>query len=161
VFYGSPHGSAPPLSRYGVGAGASIYIVYLRDGVLFLVARVVVGEVISVEAYLEEHLKLPAALLKKHLWALEDELWKTRPELGHRLPFGCVDEAALLTRSSPLSRGQEIPVKITAALRFVTKKGEERSLPLVVGKLKKLSAIQGHFHRLTPASAIELERLLA
>jgi hypothetical protein len=50
---------------------------------------------------------------------------------------------------------------VLARLRFVTKRKEVRALPLVDGKLKKVVALQGHFHRLDEASREELDRLLS
>jgi hypothetical protein len=160
MMYGSPHSSAPSLRRYDVSPGDTVFIVGLKVGLLYLVTRVRIGELITADQYFRDHLKLPEAELKLHLWALEDKLWKERPELGHRLPFGCVDEVALLVSATPVTLDMPIPTEVTAALRFRTKKGEERSLPLVNGLLKKQSALQGHIHRLTPETAPLLEALV-
>jgi len=161
MMYGSPHGSAPSLRRYDVSPGDFIFIVGLKAGVIYLVTRACVSELITADAYFRDHLGLPEADLKLHLWNLAEKLAKQRPELGHRLPFGCVDEVALLSSASPVALDLPIPAEVTAALRFRTKKGEERSLPLVNGLLRKQTALQGHIHRLTPETAPLLEALAA
>jgi len=161
MMYGSPHGSAPSLKRYGVSVGDALYIVGVAAGRLSLVTRAEVASLISADEYFRAHLKLPATLLKLHLWSLEERLGEERPELGHRLPFGCVDEAALFSSATPVILDRFIPTHVVGALRFRTKKGEERALPLEDGLLKKLVALQGHLHRLTPETAPLLDRLLA
>jgi hypothetical protein len=160
MMYGSPHSSAPSFRRYGVGQGDFIYIVGLKAGRLSLVTRACVAALITADAYFKDHLQLHEKMLKMHLWDMSEKLWEERRELGHRLPFGCVDEAALLSSASPVTLDRTIPVEVAAALRFRTKKGEERRLPLEGGLLKKLSALQAHIHRLTPETAPLLERLL-
>jgi hypothetical protein len=160
MMYGSPHASAPSFRRYGVGPGDFVYIVGLKAGLLSLVTRVEVDGLITAYDYFRDHLKLPEKLLKMHLWDMSEKLWDERRELGHRLPFGCVDEVALFSSATPVTLDRTIPTEVTAALRFRTKKGEERSLPLQGGLLKKLSALQAHIHRLTPETAPLLERLL-
>jgi len=160
MMYGSPHSSAPSLRKYGVGPGDFIYIVGLKAGLLSLVMRAQVETVISADEYFRDHLKLPERLTKMHLWDMSDRLWKEQRELGHRLPFGCVDEAALFSSATPVTLDRTIPTEVTAALRFRTKKGEERKLPLVGGLLKKLSALQAHIHRLTPETAPLLDALV-
>ncbi len=160
MMYGSPHSSAPSFRRYGVGPGDFIYIVGLKAGLLSLVMRAKVEALITADEYFRDHLKLPEKLRKMHLWDMSDKLWKEQRELGHRLPFGCVDEVALFASATPITLDRNIPTEVTAALRFRTKKGEERSLPLVGGLLKKLSALQAHIHRLTPETAPLLDALV-
>jgi hypothetical protein len=161
VIYGSPHGSAPSLRRYGIEGGDHVYVVCLKAGVVYIVARIEVEKVISADEYFRDYLRLPARDLKLHLWDLEEKLARGRPQLGHRLPFGCVDEAAVVVSSSPIALDAKVPADVLAALRFRTKRGEERSLPLEQGLLRKLPALQGHFHRLTPETAPLLEGLVA
>ena len=160
VLYGSPHSSAPSLRRYGIESGDHVYVVGLRAGVVYVVARIEVEKVISTDEYFRDYLRLPARDLKLHLWDMEEKLARDRPQLGHRLPFGCVDEAAVAASSSPVTLDAPIPVDVLAALRFRTKRGEERSLPLEQGLLRKLPALQGHFHRLTPETVPLLEGLV-
>ncbi len=161
VLYGSPHGSAPSLRRYSIDAGDDVYVVGLKAGVVYVVVRLEIEKVISADDYFRDHLRLPAKDLKLHLWDLSEKLAREKPQLGHRLPFGCVDEAAVVASSSPVTLDVAVPADVLAALRFRTKRGEERSLPLEEARLRKLAAIQGHFHRLTPETAPLLERLVA
>jgi hypothetical protein len=161
MMYGSPHGSAPSLKRYGIGPGDRIFIVSLKKGAVSVLARATVGTMITTDEYFRDHLRLSKEELALHLWTLSEKLEAERRDLGHRLPFGCVDEVALFAECTPLTLGTEVPPKVLAAIRFQPKTGAERALPLVDGKLKNVTPIQGHFFRLSPASARALDRLVA
>lgn len=160
IIYGSPHSSAPSLRRYGVGQGDRIFIVTLKQGALAIVARARVDRVITTEEYFRDHLRLSPSLLATHLWAMSEKLAKEQPELGHRLPFGCVDEVGLFSESTPFGLDAPVPPKVLGSLRFRPKTGEERALPLVDGKLKNATPIHGHFFRLAPASARSLDAIV-
>lgn len=108
--------------------------------------------------FARDHLGVGPEDLALHAWTLWDKLAKERPDLGHRQPFGCVDEATAPTFSAPMRLDRDIPPELLAELRFVTKRGEVRSLPLVDGKFKKITALQGHFHRLDTTSDKALKR---
>ena len=159
VLYGSPHGSAPKLTRYGVAPGDAVYVVMLAKGVVSIVTRIEVAEIIDVDAFMQR-LGVDAADRALHLWAMIDKLARARRELGHALPFGCVDEAAIPARATPMRVDVPIGPDILGALRFCDKRGAERGLPLVDGKLTKANSIQGHVYRLTPASAALLARVV-
>lgn len=156
VLYGSPHTSAPSLHRYQVGPGDIVYIVAMRSGELFLVTRLVIREIVCVKEYLRR-LGVSEAILALHLFDLEEQLKTLRPELGHRLPFGCVDEAALPSVSTPARLDLQIPSAALQRLVFRTMRGIERGLALREGKMAKPSTLNGHFFRLTEASAAVLE----
>ena len=160
VVYGSPHQSAPSLLRYGVTSGDTIFVVGLKGGALHLISKVQVAQIVSADDFFRDHLRLPPAELNLRLWELEKRLALSRPELGHMLPFGCVDEAAIPSASMPIRLDMPVPESVLAAVRFRSKKGEERSLHLEDGKLKTSTSIQGHYLRLTPDSAAALEAVL-
>lgn len=160
VLYGSPHGSAPSLVRYGIGHGDRLFVVSLARGAVWVEARFVVDRIVPAEVYLRDHLRLGEDDLRLHLWDLEEKLARERPDLGHRLPFGCVDEAALPREATQLGLHLEIPSVTIEAIRFQPKRGEAYGLPLVEGKLKKSSALQGHFYRLTPEALVRLDALV-
>jgi len=161
VLFGSPHGSAPSMRRYGIGPGDALFVVFVRKGDVYLLSRLVVGDLISVEAFVRDCLGVGKDDLELHPWDLWVKLAKDRPDLGQLQPWGCVDEAAVPASSTPARTDQAIPSDLLARLRFVTKRKEVRALPLVDGKLKKVVALQGHFHRLDEASREELDRLLS
>ncbi len=159
VIYGSPHSSAPSLRRYGVSPKDTVFVVGVKSGAIHLVARAKIKAVVSVDDYLRDHLGLSPKYLDMHLWDLSEALWKEHPELGHRLPFGCVNEAGVVASSSPIALDEPIPMRVLSELRFRTKRGDERGLPLKNGKLRSVTSIQGHYFRLTPETAKVLDRL--
>jgi hypothetical protein len=161
VIYGSPHGSAPSLKRYGIQPGDRIFIVSLLRGDLYVVTRFVLDRVITTDAYFKDHLGLGDADLALHLWKLSEKLGAERPELGHRLPFGCVDEAALPREASPMRLDLLVPRAVLEELRFRPKRGEAYGLPLRDGKITKTNSVQGHFYRLIPESTAALDALVA
>jgi hypothetical protein len=163
VLYGSPHQSAPSLRRYGISTGDTVFIVGQKQGVVSILSRVRVKVVVSAQDFFREGLKLPSkdlALAEDHLWALEDKLRGERPELGHQLPFGCVDEAAIPTDATPIRTDQIIPPKVLGAIRLRDARGRERALPVENGRLQKPMSIQGHYFRLVPASAALLDAVV-
>jgi hypothetical protein len=161
VLYGGPHSSAPSLARYGICAGDAVYVVGLRAGGLFLVARVRLGPVMGLADFLRQHLDVREDELALTLPALEQKLAQERPELGHAIPFGCVDEAALVVESTPAQLDLAIPLDVLQRVAFQTKRGETRPLPVDGGKVKRVASIQGHYLRLAPASVAALDQLLA
>lgn len=160
VLYGSPHTSAPRLTRYGVSPGDAVYVVMLAKGVVSIVTRIEVAEIITIDAFMQR-LGVSAADRALHLWTMYDKLARERPELGHALPFGCVDEAAIPANATPMRVDLPIPPEILQAVRFCDKRGVERGLPLVEGRLTKTTSIQGHVFRLSLASAAQLATVVA
>jgi hypothetical protein len=161
VLYGSPHSSAPSLRRYHIEGGDRIFIVGFKKGALTLVCRIRIREIIELRQYLRDHLRLPPGDCEMHVWALEKKLAAERPELGHQLPFGCVDEAAIPDDSTPLRLDVAIPPETLATLQFCDSRGRVRGLPVENGLLKKSISIQGHYFRLTPDSVAALDRVIA
>ena len=160
VLYGSPHISAPSLARYGVTTGDSVYIVGMKLGALLLVARVKLGSLMAVGEFFRDHLGVSHADAALHIWDLEKKLARERPELGHALPFGCVNEAALVADSTPTRLDLEVPLDVAERISFRTQKGAVRALSLQAGKVRAIT-IQGHYLRLVPDAAAALDRLLA
>ena len=140
--------------------GDSIYIVALKSGILSVVSSMVVGKIISVRAFLRDHLQVPEVDLELHLWNLEEKLLRERPELGHALPFGCVDEAAVPQEATTIRLDRHVPAEVLASLTFRNARGHERVLPTEDGFLRKSTGIQGHFLRLIPESAAALGGLV-
>ena len=86
---------------------------------------------------------MPEAALKLHLWTLSEKLWKERREARAPSAVRVRRRGRALLVRDPVALDMVIPTEVTAALRFRTKKGEERSLPLVGGLLKKQTALRG------------------
>jgi len=162
ALFGGHHQSAPGFSRFGVQPADAICPVFVRDGAMHIVGRLRVDRTMPIPDYLKAFIPLSASELALPAWEIQDHLFRTRPELGHRLPLGCLDEAvvgkceAVMTFDRPLS-----PEQLTQ-LRFVTRKGEERELKYVKeGRLLSTVTLQGRVYRLAPESEAMFNQLLA
>lgn len=158
--YGSPHTSAPKLSKYGVGPGDRLFVTALDKGQVCIVAAMTVEQILDVLAFLAARHGVPAEALELHLWKLCDKLHAERPELGHELPFGCVDEVAVGDDGTSIRFDRIIPGDVLARVEVVTKKGVVRGLPVTDGRLTKPTSITGHVYRLTSKAASLFEAVL-
>ncbi len=162
VLFGGHHQSAPGFTRFGVQPGDAICPVLVRDGVLHVVARLRVERMLSVADYLHEFIPLSPSELALPAWKLPEELFRTRPELGHRIPLGCLDEAVVGTGDAVMQFDRPLSPKQLTKLRLVTRNGQERELKYVEdGRLLKVFTLQGRVYRLAPASAAMFDQVLA
>jgi hypothetical protein len=53
--FGGPHTSAPRFSRAGVRRGDDVFPINVRDGRMMLLARIRVGEILPVDAFVARH----------------------------------------------------------------------------------------------------------
>jgi hypothetical protein len=148
VIYGGPHISVPSLGE--VRVDDLIYPIIIKSGQLFIIGRMQVERITQAEVYLQE----------QNINKLDDNLWDTsapklikqKPELGHRIPRNCVDDAA--TGSGTHFRFDfEVPIELVSGLQFGPKPGQEKGLSITKeGKISHV-AFQGHFRRLSHDSA--------
>ena len=153
VLYGGVHTSTPSFSRYSVMPGDRVYVVMVRDGRLHVLASMDIVKYLSIPEYLREYLNIPEDVLRLHLWDMEKTLREARPTLGHRLPYGCIDEALVGENGTPFRFDREVPLDIVERLTFRNKQGRDRSVKVEEGKFKSVTGIQGHVLRLAPDSA--------
>jgi hypothetical protein len=159
VIYGSEHSSAPALRRYDVTAGDRVYVVGVDRGELLLIARLCVDEVKDVIDYYRDAIRLRGRDLALDEMELARRLARVSPNLGHRAPISCAVDAATGV-GTPLRTDLRVPRRVLERLRLTTKAGAERPIELEDGLIKRAVKLQGHFFRLTPASAKALDRLL-
>lgn len=160
VLFGGGHQSAPSFTRFGVKPGDSIYPVWVHGGVLHLVARLRVREIIPVADYLLHHLDCPDVDPTRHLHEVQADLIRQHPELEHRIPWGCVSEAAL-GEGTPIRFDLAVPPGLLERLRFRSQRGERGLKYVEDGRLKRSVGLQGGVYRLVPESAVGFERLVA
>ena len=162
ALFGGHHQSAPGFSRHGVQPGDAICPVFVRDGAMHIVGRLRVERMMPIPDYLQEFITLSAAELALPAWEIQDHLFRTRPELGHRLPLGCLDEAVVGTCEAVMKFDRPLSPEQLTRLRLVTRKGEERELKYVKeGRLLSTVTLQGRVYRLAPASEAMVNRVLA
>jgi hypothetical protein len=150
VVYGGPHTSAPSLRKYGVEPGDAVHVVMLKDGALHLIATLLVREIVSVGDYLVS-IGLPDSVARLPLFELEERLDAERPDLGHRLPQGCVDEAAV-GEGTEIRFDRRLAPQTVERIEFVSRRGQRRRIGIEGGRVRPMS-IQGHLFRLSPESA--------
>ena len=162
VLFGGSHLSAPSFTRFGVKAGDIIYPVGIRRCKLHIIACMKVGAIISVGDYLQDYLGDMGIQPDDHLWDVEDYLLKEHPELEHRIPTGCVYEAALAEEGTgtPIRFDVAVSPHVLERLRFCSRRGERRLKYVEDGLLKRAISLQGRVSRLSPESAVAFERLV-
>jgi hypothetical protein len=160
VLFGGPHQSAPRFSRFGVKPGDYLYPVSVFQGDLYLIARMKVKEFIALRGYLTEHLGLSKAEVGSILFNLEEKLRNERPELGHLLPYGCVDQVAIGEEGISIRFDRIVPGTMLESLRFRSQRGERGLKQIENGKLKSVISLQGGVYRLAPDSAKIFDRLI-
>lgn len=161
VLFGGEHQSLPQFTRFGVKPGDFVYPVRVKKGILYIVARMKVKEFISIEDYVANHLSLPPKYRKLDLWDLEDELLEKRPDLGHLLPYDCIEEVAIGEEGAPIRFDREVPGKMLERIRYRSKRGERKIKFVKDGKLLRAMSIQGGVYRLSPKSAKMVAELLS
>jgi hypothetical protein len=161
VLFGGGHQSAPSFTRFGVRPGDFIYPVRVHRTILHVIARMRVREIIPVGDYLLHHLDCPDVDLTRHLYEVQADLNRLHPELEHRIPWGCVYEAALGEDGMPIRFDATVPPDVLERLRFRSRRGERALKYVEDGKLKRSVGLQGGVYRLSPESAVEFERLVA
>jgi hypothetical protein len=155
VIYGGPHISVPSLGE--VKVGDIIYPITIKSGQLFIIGRMQVERITQASVYLQEQ---NINRLASNLWDTSaPELIKQQPELGHRIPRSCIDDAA--TGSGTHFRFDfQVPTEKISSLQFGPKPGQEKSLSInQEGKISHV-AFQGHFRRLSVDSAILVADLM-
>ena len=155
VIYGGPHTSVPSLSK--VKAGDLVYPISVKNGQLFIVGRMQVERITAAEVYLQEQ---NINRLDHNLWdTTAPKLLKQQPELGHRIPRSCVDDAATGS-GTPFRFDFEVPQATISNLQFGPKAGQEKGLSITKdGKISHV-AFQGHFRRLSTDSATLIADLM-
>jgi hypothetical protein len=123
VVYGGPHASVPSLGK--VKVGDIIYPITIKSGQLFIIGRMQVERITQAEVYLQEQ---NINRLDNNLWDTSaPKLIKQQPELGHRIPRSCIDDAA--TGSGTCFRFDfQVPANTLSNLEFGPKPGQEKSL---------------------------------
>src|SRR5437016_2565007 len=82
VWFGGAHTSAPSLVKYGVRPGDSLYPVSVRGGVMHVVGRLDVDEIMPVRRYLAERFNIPEDE-GVQWWREVDQLLVSQPGLAH------------------------------------------------------------------------------
>ena len=148
VLYGGPHQSQPAFGK--VRAGVRVYPFTVMDGVLYLIARMTISEMVDADDFLANTLRIANP---EYMW---DTYWsKHKNEVTHQIPTTCADDAALGSDGTSLHL-REIPAEIAAQIRLDPKPGQGVPLKTKDGKIATTGLI-GYYRRLSAASAALLD----
>lgn len=160
VIFGGGHNSFPAPATYGASPGDLIYVITVARKTLHILACLEVTQIISIAEYTRDVLKLPKRLHQLHLFDLTQELLDERPELGHRIPHHCVNEA-VTGKGTPITLDCTVPPQVLGKLRLENRKGERRPISHVEnGELMRSIGLQQHVYRLSPDSAKRFSNLV-
>jgi hypothetical protein len=150
VLYGGPHQSQPAFGK--LRAGDVVFPFTMVDGVMYLIGRMVIEEIVNADEYLANALKIqPCGIM----W---DDYWnKHKSEVGHKIPTTCADDAAIGSGSALQKRA--VPAEVAARIRVGPKPGAESPLKMKDGKLLTTGLI-GYYRRLSEESAALLNDLI-
>jgi len=161
VMFGGVHQSAPSLKRAGIVDGDQVFPVRVLKGQLYIIARLIAGEFISLEEYTVEHLNLPAKdVLGLHEFQIMQLIQEHWPDLGYRMPKGCGIEVLLGSSGSAIHFDLIVPPVILENLTFCSRKARMKLKHVENGILKKSISLQGNVRRLCPESADDFHQLV-
>lgn len=161
VLFGGPHSSEPSFRRYGVKEGDWIYPVRVHQGVLYVIGRMQVRRLISLEEYIAQYPdafahcergRYPMETLANYL--------SLHPEKLYLAPT-CTEEVAIGEEGTRIRLDLAVPSDLLERLRFRSKKKDRGLKHIEQGRLKSVTSLQGGIYRLAEASAAELALLLA
>lgn len=176
LLFGGPHTSEPSFVRARVRPGDHVYPIAVYHGTLFVLGRVRVRSLLTLEAFVDtrpdlfaEHLREPpewtqqasAGLTPHYVQALEafDRLRLAMPELRYLAPT-CTDEAIECEDGLPILLDCAVPIDLLKRLRYRSLR-RERDLSKYIrdDRLTSILGVQG-IYRLTEPSAREIDALL-
>ncbi|HEU0028438.1 MAG TPA: hypothetical protein VFQ25_15095 [Ktedonobacterales bacterium] len=178
TLFGGPHTSEPSFRRATVRPGDDLYPIAVRAGTLYVLGRVRVKRILTLEEYVAGRSDLFAPFLREppawvverggssltpqYVQALEafDRLREAQPEYRYLAPT-CTEEAVECEDGAPTRLDLTVPPDMLARLRYRSRRAE-RDLSKYIrdGRLTSVLGVQG-IYRLSEASQRELEALVA
>lgn len=159
TLFGGPHTSEPSFRRAGVIPGDYIYPVRVYKGILYIIARMRVKEIISLDDYIERNPDIFSGC-ERSPWAsvtFENYL-KLHPERRFLAPT-CTEEVVLGDDSTPIRLNVAVPSDVLERLRFRSQRRERGLKHIKDGRLKSVIVLQG-IYRLSEGSADEIADLI-
>ncbi len=159
LLFGGPHTSEPSFRRAGVKEGDYIYPLLVKRGIVYVIARMRVKEIVPIEAYIERNPDLFDGVAHSP-WAnvIFDNYVKLHPEMRILAP-ACTEEAVLGDEGIPIRLDVALPSEMLERLSFRSQRGERGLKHIRDGRLKSIVSLQG-IYRLSEGSAGELADLL-
>jgi hypothetical protein len=159
VLFGGPHSSLPSHKRYGVKAGDYIYPIRVDKGVMYILGRMRVREILTLEEYIESNPQMFEGIAKDPEYP---DLTLSRYMERHReriyLAPTCTEEAVVGEEGTPIKLGIAVPGDVLERLEYRSQRGV-RKPKVKDGKLQNWMSVWG-IYRLTQASAEAVDALL-
>lgn len=159
ILFGGPHTSEPRFSRFGVQSGDYIYPVHVSDCVLFILGRMRVKRLLTLEEYIAENPEKFAGCEDAKWPGLTLSNWLNLHPEKRYLAWTCTDEVAIGEEGTPIRFDVAVPSELLERLRFRSRRAERGLKNIVDGRLKSAISLQG-IYRLGEESAREIESLL-
>ena len=176
TLFGGPHTSEPSFRRATVQPGDDLYPIAVRAGTLYVLGRVRVRRIVTLEDYVFErgdlfapYLREPPAwvlesdhsgLTPRYVQALEafDRLREAQAEYRYLAPT-CTGEVVECENGTPLRLDLAVPPDMLARLRYRSRRAE-RDLSKYIhdGRLTGILGVQG-IYRLSEDSQRDFEAL--
>jgi len=155
VLFGGIHQSAPSLVHAGSAAGDVVFPVVVHAEAVHIISGAVIKEFIELNRYAVEYLGLKRKDVEgRPEYEVMKLIASLATPLGHRRPYGCDIEVALVERSTPIRFDVAIPPEDLGSVTFCPRKGPPVGLRHIEGgKLKSSVSLQGNIRRLCPESA--------
>jgi hypothetical protein len=158
LLFGGPHLSQPSFRRAGVKVGDYVYPLSVRRGILYLIARLHVQAILTLEEYIEHHSKLFAPY-KQTTWAMETLAAFISAHPQQRYLFHTCTDEVITGEGTSIRFDRVIPPAIVSRLRYRSRRGERPIKHLENGAVKRAISLQG-IYRLSVQSAIDFENVL-
>jgi hypothetical protein len=156
VIFGGDHQSLPSLDS--VAVGDVIYPVAVRDGSLWVIARMGIDELRAPEEYVRARLGFTCPATK--MWdQLVPQIKIEHENFGHRFPVTCCHVAAV-GRGTEFHFDRALPKEVLSQVVLGPKPGREQPIKGVQGgRLMSNFSLQGHVRRLSESSVRYFEGL--
>ena len=159
VLFGGPHISHPRFRRYGVKPGDYVYPIMAHKGALFVLGRMRVKEILSLEDYVEQYPDVLATTPRYMTPFITFDKYLDRyPEKRYLAPT-CTDEVVVGEEGTPIRHDVRVPPGLLDRLRYRSQRRERAIKHVVDGRLKSVISLHG-IYRLSEESAREIEALL-
>lgn len=177
ALFGGPHISEPRFRRATVQSGDEVYPISLRAGVLYVLGRIRVRSILSLDEYVAAHPQLFASYLQEPHAELSgqsgsglirrcvrpveafERYRQAHPQMRYLAPT-CTDEAVECEDATPVRLDLAVPYEMLLRLRYRSRR-RERDLHKFLrdGRLIHSLGVTG-IYRLSEASAAEFAALV-
>ncbi len=158
LLFGGPHISQPSFRRAGVKVGDYVYPISVQRGIIYIIARLQVQALLTLEEYIEQHPKLFAPY-RRTARAMETLAAFISAFPQKRYLFRTCTNEVLTGEGTPIRFDLAIPSAIVNRIRYRSQRGERPIKHLEDGKVIRTISIQG-IYRLSVVSAIDFENML-